>query len=302
MKILIFLFLLVSPNITFGQFSENLLNKIRYASEDYYIARDTLSITGSNTLPCLDIMINNKGPYRFLIDLGSSVMNFKQSVVLDAKMNIIVDRERGDIAMANKIQIGKSVFLNVYGAVYEDLDVDGVIGFNLIGKMNFMMDYPNMKFAFISETNELKDSTYSQYEEIGRMPYLKAKIGDKYAYINFDTGASGWLYFPSSFKDSLNFKTAIRNGKEVWNNQTGTTQSAKAQISDNVSFGNFVIKEPLVVFLSDIDDIFVGSSLLKDFKLTFYISQKLVKMNRDKENDIIIIPVEEKTTSNNVYK
>ena len=88
----------------------------------------------------------------------------------------------------------------------------------------------------------------------------------------------------------------------MWNNQTGTTQSAKAQISDNVSFGNFVIKEPLVVFLSDIDDIFVGSSLLKDFKLTFYISQKLVKMNRDKENDIIIIPVEEKTTSNNVYK
>lgn len=294
MKILIFLFLLFSHNISFGQFSENLLNKIRYASEDYYIARDTLPITGSNTLPCLDIMINDKGPYRFLIDLGSSVINFKQSVVEDAKMNIVVDRERGDIAMANKIQIGNSVFLNVFGAVYEDLDVDGVIGFNLVGKGNFMMDYPNMKFAFISETNEPKDSTYSKYEEIGRMPYLKSKIGNKNAYINFDTGASGWLYFPSSFKDSLNFKTPIQNGKEMWNNQTGTTQSANAQISDNVSFGNFVIKEPKVIFLPDIEDVFVGSSLLKDFKLTFYTSQKLVKMERDKENNIIIIPIKEK--------
>lgn len=293
MKNLILFFLLVSPNISFGQFSENLLNKIRYASEDYYIARDTLPITGSNTLPCLDIMINGKGPYRFLIDLGSSVLNFKQSVVLDAKMNIVVDRERGDIAMANKIQIGKSVFLNVYGAVYEDLDVDGVVGFNLIGKGNFMMDYPNMKFAFIQEIDEPKDSTYSKYEEIGRMPYLKCKIGKKSAYINFDTGASGWLYFPSSFKDSLNFKTAIRNGEEMWNNQTGTTQSTNAQISDNVSFGNFVIKEPNVIFLPDIEDIFVGSSLLNDFKLTFYTSQKLVKMDRDKESNIIIIPIKD---------
>ena len=138
MKNLVIALVLISSSILSAQFSEHLLNKIRYATNDYYLARDTLTVTGSNTLPCLDVMINNHGPYRFLIDLGSNVVNFKKSVVKDADINIVVDRERGDIAIANRLQIGESIFLNVYGAVYEDLDVDGVLGFNIIGKGSFM--------------------------------------------------------------------------------------------------------------------------------------------------------------------
>lgn len=290
MKKTIFILLFVVPYTLFAQFSEQLLNKIRYATEDYYIARDTLSITGSNTLPCLDVMINGHGPYRFLIDLGSNVVNFKQSVVENANINIVVDREKGAIAKADKLQIGSSVFINVYGAVYKNLDVDGVLGFNIIGKGNFMMDYPNMKFAFVSETNEPVDSTYSKYEEMGRMPYLKSKIGNKTVLINFDTGASGWLYFPSFFKDYVTLKTSLEKHKKVWNNQTGTTQSERAEIGNNIRFGNYTIVEPTVVFLPDIEDVFVGSSLLKDFKLTFYTSQKLVKMERNHGNSTIRIP------------
>ena len=174
---------------------------------------DTLTVTGSNTLPCLDLMINNHGPYKFLIDLGSNVVNFKQSVVKDAEINIVVDRERGDIAVANSIQIGGSYFLNVYGAVYEDLDVDGVLGFNIIGKGNFMLDYPNMRFAFVSEINEPVDSTYIKYTELGRLPYINSRLADKNILINFDTGASGWLYFPSAMQDSIILKTPVKKSK-----------------------------------------------------------------------------------------
>ena len=291
MKILCIIFLLVISNLGYCQFSEQLLNKIRYATEDFYIARDTLNITGSKTLPCLDIKINGKGPYRFLIDLGSNVINFKASVVRDAGIKIVVDRDIGDIAMAEKMNIGNSVFLNIYGAVYEDLDVDGVLGFNLLGKGNFMMDYPNLKFAFIPESNEKEDTSFTSFEVIGRMPYLNSKIGSKTVKINFDTGASGWLYFPSSYKDSLELKHPISLGKETWNNQTGITQSEYAEILDNVSFGNFTIKEPKVVFLPEIEDAFVGSSFLKEFKLSFYVSQKLVKMEREIESKDIIIPL-----------
>lgn len=289
MKIILII-LLLFPNIISAQFSENLLNKIRYATEDYYIARDTLSIVGSNTLPCLNVMINNHGPYKFLIDLGSNVINFKGSVVKDANIKIVVDRERGDIAVADKLEIGSSVFSNVYGAVYDDLDVDGVLGFNLIGKGNFMMDYPNMKFAFVSEIDEQKDPKIIKYIVFGRMPYLRSKIGDKNILINFDTGASGWVYFPSNFIDSLNLNSQIKKSKKVWNNQTGVTQSSYARLNDNINFGNFIIKEPTVVFLPDIEDIFIGSSLLKDFKLTFYTSQKLLKMERDNDNKFIVVP------------
>ena len=298
MKNLVIALVLISSSILSAQFSEHLLNKIRYATDDYYIAMDTLTVTGSNTLPCLDLMINNHGPYKFLIDLGSNVVNFKQSVVKDAEINIVVDRERGDIAVANSIQIGGSYFLNVYGAVYEDLDVDGVLGFNIIGKGNFMLDYPNMRFAFVSEINEPVDSTYIKYTELGRLPYINSRLADKNILINFDTGASGWLYFPSAMQDSIILKTPVKKSKKVWNNQTGIIQSSYARLRDDISFGNFVITEPTVVFLPDIEDVFVGSSLLKNFKLTFYTSQKLVKMESVLENNIIIVP-DIKTTDDN---
>jgi len=45
------------------------------------------------------------------MDLGSNVLNFKKSIVGDAKINIVVKRKRGAIAMVNKIEIGENVYL-----------------------------------------------------------------------------------------------------------------------------------------------------------------------------------------------
>ena len=154
------------------------------------------------------------------------------------------------------------------------------------------MDYPNMKFAFISEQGNIEDSGYTPYELMGRMPYLKSTIGNKEVLINFDTGATGWLYFPLSFKDSLNLLAPLKPWKKSWNNQTGTTNSFVGQDSQSINFGDYIIERPTIIFLPDIEDIFVGSSLLQDFKLTFYVSKQFVKMERDKESKKIEIPLQ----------
>ena len=112
------------PLTGYGQFSGSLLQKSRSASEDYYLSRDTLPITGSRTLPCLDVTLNGKGPYRFLIDLGSNVVNFKKSVAEEAGLELVVPRDQGTIAMVRQLTFGGNVFLNVYGAIYDDLDVE----------------------------------------------------------------------------------------------------------------------------------------------------------------------------------
>lgn len=285
--------LILLPLITSAQFSESLLHKIRYATDDYYLANDTLDITGSKTLPCLDIYINNKGPYRFLIDLGSNVLNFRRSLIKEANMDLVVDRGgRGDLAMAQKIEIGGSTFLNVHGAVYEDLgqDLDGVLGFNLLGKGDFFMDYPNLKFAFISSGDEIDSTKYTSYELLGRMPYVQSTINEKDYHINFDTGASGWLYFPLALKDSINLSKGPKPWKKSWNNQTGTTNSFVGQLSESIQFGDYLIKQPDIIFLPDIEDIFVGSSLLQQFKLTFLVYEKMVLMQSTSSDKEIIIP------------
>jgi len=294
---LLTLILLFIPTTLFCQLPDTLRDKVRNSTNYYFIHFDTIPITGSKTLPCLEVRINGKGPYRFLIDLGSNVVLFKQSVVEDANVNILVDRSRGDIVKADLFQIGNSVFNEVHGAAYENLDVDGVIGFNLLKKANFFIDYPNMLFEFIDEEPETKDSSYIKYELIGRMPYLKSKIGNKFSYINFDTGAALWLYFPLQLKDSFQLKTPISEFKEMTNNQTGKVMTYIGQLKDDVIFGNYTISSPVVVFDPNIEDIYVGSSLLNQFKLSFFTKSELVKMDRFEKGKLIVIPIDQKKNS-----
>ncbi len=286
----VFTVILLAPTFTYCQLPDSLLNTVRNSTTEYLIQYDTVPMTGSKTLPCLTAKINGKGPYNFLIDLGSNVINFKQSLVEETGMDIIIDRNSTDIVKAARLEIGKSLFYNVYGASYPNLDVDGVIGFNLLRNANFFIDYPKMSFAFIQSEPEQKDNTYIKYEVISRMPYLRSAIGKKKVLINFDTGAALWLYFPLHLKDSLQLLTPIKEFRKMTNNQTGRTMTYIGQLGQDVIFGNYTIQSPYVVFDQDIDDIFVGSSLLNQFKLTFYTKQELVKMDRTEKGNLIVIP------------
>ncbi len=292
-----FFVILLLPKIGYPQLSDSLLNKVRTATSDFFIQPDTLKMAGSKTLPCLEVLINGKGPYIFLVDLGSNVMLFKQSVVEATNTKIVVDRTRGDIVNVNKFQIGNSLFLNVHGAAYEDLDVDGVIGYNLLSKSNFYLDYPEMRFAFIIENTHSPDSGFTSIHTIGRMPYLRSRIEEKDYYMNFDTGATLWLYFPLHLKDSIKLSAPLREFKKMHNNQTGTTMTYIGQLQSDVPFGPYTIKAPFVVFDPNIEDIYVGSSLLSQFKLIFYPEQGLVKMIRNSGNLLLSIPADQKRVS-----
>ena len=289
MKIWLSIFFLI-PTIVYCQLSDSTLNKVRQSTIEYSIQYDTVPIIGSSTLPCLSVKINGKGPYKFLIDLGSNVVIFKQSVVDETRMEVVVDRSTTDIVKAGRLEIGNSVFYDVHGGAYQSLDVDGVIGFNLLRNANFFMDYPNMKFAFIQEDPEQKDDTYIKYEVVSRMPYLRSTVENKKVLINFDTGATLWLYFPLRMKDSVQLLTPLKTFGEMTNNQTGTTMTYIGKLTGDVVFGNYTIKSPHVIFDPDIDDMYVGSSLLNQFKLSFYTKHELVKMDRAEKGNLIVIP------------
>lgn len=289
---IIILFVLLFSIIGNAQLSTKLLEKLRYPAEEFYVSQDTLSLNGYKNYPMLTTYINNKGPYKFLIDLGSNIMVYKESVVKESGMEVVVDRNRGDIVSAQKFKIGNSTFIDVHGASYEDLDVDGVIGYNLLRETNFAIDYPNRIFSFLEgDTISNPDDRYIKYETPGRMPYLKSKIGNKEVVINFNTGAELWLYFPYSWKDSLKLKEPIKEFKKMTNNQTGTVMTYIGQLEEDIFFGNYKMPQPYVVFDKEIEDAFVGGCSLQDFKLSFYTTQELVKMERSNDSRTIIVPV-----------
>ena len=91
-------------------------------------------------------------------------------------------------------------------------------------------------------------------------------------------------------KDSVQLLTSLEAFREMTNNQTGTTMTYIGKLKGDGVFGNYTIKSPYVIFDPDIDDIFVGSSLLNQFKLSFYTRQELIKMERAEKGNLIVIP------------
>jgi len=91
MKAPFLILLLLFGYLANAQLSETLLNKVRHSTDEFYLSRDTLSIVGTKSLPCLEVKINGKGSYNFLIDLGSNVLLIKQSVVNKSSAELLLD-------------------------------------------------------------------------------------------------------------------------------------------------------------------------------------------------------------------
>ena len=230
----------------------------------------TVAIVGSRTLPLLDARINGRGPYRLLVDLGSNVTLLRRNVVDATSSTVLVERATSDIIRIDSLIIGGAVFTGVTGASYDQLDVDGVLGFNLLRVFSFTMDYPGMHFSLHRDSLPAPNGhDVLPYELVGRMPFVGAVTGSDTLLLNFDTGAAEWMTVPLAWKDSLRWEAEPSAGPTVTNNQTGAVRVLVARLAAPLRLGDFVIERVPVYLNPDADGAWLGSGLLQHFTLTF---------------------------------
>jgi hypothetical protein len=98
-------------------------------------------LVGRPDIPMIDLQLDGHGPYRFLFDLGSNVVIARRDVVEDAGLYVVVEREGTDIATAGEMTIGEASFRDVWIGSYDELDVDGVVGYNVLRGTGIVLDY-----------------------------------------------------------------------------------------------------------------------------------------------------------------
>lgn len=260
--------------------SDDLIAEIRRGPETVLGADSPVPIDGSKTLPLVATRINGQGPFRLLVDLGSNVSVLRRDVAVTAGAEVLVDRERGDIFRAAATFVGETEFRNTVFATYEELDVDGVLGFNALDDHPFTLDYPGMAFAVGGESlpKPASDPLVFEYVLERRMPFLPAHLGERELKLNFDTGASGWIVLPAAMKKDLPLAGAPVPGFSVFNNQTGSARVELARLNGDLRFGPMILPDPMVQFDPDVEEPFVGSSLLAHFRLTFDPANRRVRM------------------------
>jgi|GEM_PF-1286629 len=262
--------------------SDELVAEIRRGPERVVVPAGsaTVPVVGSRTLPLLETRIEGHGPYGLLLDLGSNVSILRKSIAEAAGARLLVDRDTSDIYRAGLSELGPVRLENVVYGAYEDLDVDGVLGFNAFDDQPFTLDYPGMCFTVGGEPlpPPTEDSRVFAYELKHHMPFLAARLGDRELSLNFDTGAFGWIVLPASMKSELSLAAAPVPGFKVFNNQTGSARVELARLNGTLEFGPLRLPEPMVQFDPDVEEPFVGSSLLARLRLSFDPANRRVRM------------------------
>lgn len=249
-----------------------LLEAVRAGPSEVRLEGDSaaVSLHGPRDLPLVEARVNGKGPWRLLVDLGSNVVIFRRDVIDAAGAEVVVERTGTDIVRLDSLRIGDVLYTDVYGGSYDELDVDGVIGYNALGTLAFTLDFPGRRLVIHRDSLPAADGhEILDYVVVDRLPYILARLGPDTLRLNFDTGATNRIVFPASWKDRLPLAGPVRSGPVVSNNQTGTTTTELAPLSVNITFGGFTIETPTVMLDPDVSDAWLGAELLADYILQF---------------------------------
>lgn len=271
-----------APLLAAQQLAPELVQAIHAGPASSELRSPTVSVpmVGRPTLPLLEARINGTGPWKLLVDLGSNVVLLRRSVADSAGVRILVDRDRSDIISMDSLTIGGAVFRDVTGGAYDTLDVDGVLGFNLLDAFPFTMDYPAMRFTFhASATPDPDDPDLLPYLLMDRMPSVRVHVGGDSLLLNLDTGAREQMTVPEAWAGRLPFHEPPREGPTVYNNQTGTTRVRTGTLDLPIRLGPHIIEGVTVYVSPSAEGGWLGSDLLRRFSLTFFPDAAQVRIH-----------------------
>ncbi|MGH7571437.1 MAG: aspartyl protease family protein [Gemmatimonadota bacterium] len=260
---------------------DSLVDRIRAGAAGLVLPGDSvaLPLVGTPTLPLVEVSVNGTGPYRFLIDLGSNVTLLRRNVVDASRSTVLVDRPTSDIVHVEAIALGDARLEGVTVASYDELDVDGVLGYNVLQYSSFTLDFPSQRLVLHRGSLPPPDGrTVFSYQLVGRMPYITVRLGSDSLLVNLDTGAAEWMTVPPSWMSRLRWVAAPVPGRTTFNNQSGSTQVLEGRLADTLRLGELTIMAPLVYVNPDAEDAWLGAAAMAGAIWTFDPRQRRVQV------------------------
>jgi hypothetical protein len=222
-----------------------------------------VALVGTPTLPLVNVVINGRGPYRLLIDLGANVTLLRRDVVDATGGQVLFDRARSDIVHVDSMAIGAVTLAGVTVGAYDTLDVDGVLGFNVLQHSSFTLDFVHQRVIFHHRRLPPPDGkTVFGYTLIERLPFVTLQVGADTLSVNLDTGASESLTVPPALQARLRWADPPAEGRMTYNNQTGATRVLEGRLVDTVRLGSVVLSVPAVYVNPDANHSWLGAQAM----------------------------------------
>jgi predicted aspartyl protease len=269
-----------------------LIAQVAPAQDSPHVA--TLDITHDK--PFVMVTINGKGPFRFIVDTGTSgeafiTQQLADQLDLPTAGHIRLSDPSGQgaqkvpMVVLQSLQIAGVEFTGVKAAVHSlssgDGDCQGLLGFRLFRNYLLTLDYPNHRMELASG-DLAPDGAKSvlPFRMPDGIPVVSITVGETQIDAQIDSGGEG-LSLPLELTNKLKFISAPQ---DLSNAQTLSTRFILrgATLDSNVRLGSYTFKHPFVEINPAFPLANFGACPLQTFSLTFDQKNGLVRFNSDR--------------------
>ncbi len=248
---------------------------------------------GSN--PIIPVMINGKGPFRFMFDTGSpGLIKVDESVAQQLNMTV-VDSVRADdgsrknlrvfpVVQLETVQLGNyqirhpRAMVRNYNLKKGTDRIDGVIGVSYFPEVCVEVNFGTNLLTISNVTLEKDEDAFSINMNNG-VPQAKVSIGSKEVAAVFDTGNMGLFTLHSSqiSKDMMIGDPVVVGTARTVNNEFEVRQ---VQLKDNVRLGNLSFERPTVVINDLLPQANLGMGFLRQMDIAFDLKNNLARLKK----------------------
>ena len=243
--------------------------------------------------PFVMVMVNGKGPFRFVIDTGTGGQAFVSAdlateLALPEMGQITLNDPSGrggrkvPMVRVDSLQVAGVEFTGVKAAVHNlgtgDGSCQGLLGFALFRDYLLTLDYPNHRMELTSgDLQPDGGRSVLPLRMSDGIPVVTLAIGATQIDAQIDSGGSG-LSLPSQLASRLKFASQYSSLSNAHSLSTRFTLVG-ATLAADVHLGSYTFKRPFVEINPAFPLANFGSSPMHDFALTFDQKNRLVRFS-----------------------
>ena len=252
---------------------------------------------------------DRSGPYRFLIDTGSSVTLVtpafakryasKEAPPSDApRVRVLsADGQATELppTTLRQLSLGDARFDDVFALIYDcaalsahlGVKIDGILGFPLFRETLLTLDYPRARVLLQSPRDTaLIPGSAIPLNDASKTPLISLRLGDRTLVALIDSGSDAPLSLnPVGLNPA--FATPPRDGATV-STLTGDRPQKIGRLADTLGLGDYQLPRPLVELTDELSAL--GGGILKNFSVTFDQEHDRVYFQRDSREPIASPP------------
>lgn len=249
---------------------------------------------------------DRNGPYRFLIDTGSSVTLMSPTLVRrypgnrSAGSPMRVRGAEGNVtelpaASLRRLELGGARFDEVPALVYDPaplsahlgVKVDGVLGFPLFREVLLTLDYPGSRVLLRPvKPPPLLPGAIVGFDDTRKTPLVPIQISDRTVVALIDSGSdAAFTLNPVGLEPK--FEYGPRIGATIGTLAGDRTQQI-GRLAEPVTVGGYLFDRPVVDLTDELSTI--GGDALKHFTLTFDQERNHVILHRESREPILAPP------------